>query len=320
MLPFAIPITEPAIGYGLIVGGILFVPKDDTEIQSDMIIAAGGGTTNSTWFTGGGYFGFWKDDTVRYVGYGGGGKITMKFYGLSDIGFGKPFYFDQRVFLFTQQLEFRLGDSNFFLGGKYQLSRVSVPHNFETDFFIDLKDYKITNSGVSFIAEYDNLNDFLSPTNGSKIYFSYDQNLEFLGSQRDWGKVNFYAHFYHRASEIWTPSLRLDSKFSTGNPPFYAYPYVELRGVPALRYQGRITMVAETEHLFNLTKKWGVVGFTGIGAAFKSFEDFHNDEVIWNLGTGIRYRPIKSMPVRLGIDIAKGPEDYAFYVSIGSAW
>ncbi|OIQ38391.1 MAG: hypothetical protein BM563_06120 [Bacteroidetes bacterium MedPE-SWsnd-G1] len=320
MLPFLIPITEPAIGYGAIIGGLLFVPKDDPEIQSDMIVLAGGATTNSTWFTGGGYFGFWKDDTVRYVGYAGGGKVTMKFYGLSDLGYGNPFYFDQRIFLLTQQLEFRLGESNFFLGGKYQLSRVSVPHNVQTNLFFDLKDYKITNSGVSFIAEYDNLNDFLSPTNGAKVYFSYDQNLEFLGSQRDWGMVTFYSHLYHRASDLWVPSLRLDSKFATGNPPFYAFPYVELRGVPALRYQGRITMVAETEHLINLTKKWGVVGFTGIGAAFKSFEEFHNDEVIWNLGFGVRYRPIESMPVRLGADFAKGPEDFAFYISIGSAW
>lgn len=319
-LPFIIPITEPAIGYGAIAGGLLFIPKEDESQQSDMIVAAGGGTNNGTWFAGGGYFGFWKDDTIRYVGYMGGGKVTMKFYGLADLGFGKPVSFDQRIFLFVQQVEFRLGESNFFLGGKYQLSRVSVPHNFEYDFFIDLKDYKITNSGVSFIAEYDNLNDFLSPTNGTKVYFSYDQNLEFLGSQRDWGMVKFYAHLYHRANDTWVPSLRLDSKLSTGNPPFYAFPYVELRGVPALRYQGRITLVAETEHLINITKKWGVVGFTGIGGAFASIDEFHNEEVIWNVGTGIRYRPIHDMRVRLGADIARGPEDYAFYVSIGSAW
>ena len=33
MLPFAIPITEPAIGYGAIIGGLLFVPKEKQNLQ-----------------------------------------------------------------------------------------------------------------------------------------------------------------------------------------------------------------------------------------------------------------------------------------------
>lgn len=320
ILPFALPITEPAIGYGLIVGAILFLPKDDADIQSDMIVGGGGLTSNGTWFAGGGYFGFWNEDRIRYVGYVGGGIVTLKFYGLSDIGIGEPILFDQDVIIFVQQLKFRIGSSSFFVGGKYHFSQVHVPHNFRQDNFDDLSDLKFINSGVSLIVEYDKLDDFLSPSKGTKIHLSYDQNLEELGSYVDWGTFKFYSHFYFQASENWFPSFRLDARISTGNPPFYAYPYVELRGIPALRYQGEKVLVAETQQLYKVAKKWSVVGFAGIGSAFKSEEKWSFEEMAWNVGAGARYQPIKDMGVKLGADIARGPEDFAFYISIGSAW
>ncbi len=91
-------------------------------------------------------------------------------------------------------------------------------------------------------------------------------------------------------------------------------------GVPALRYQGRLTLVAETEQLFNFAKRWDAVAFTGIGAAFKSLDDPVNEDIVWNVGVGARFLTSESLGVKIGADIARGPEDYAFYISIGSAW
>ncbi len=315
VLPLVIPITEPAVGYGAVVAGVFFVPSKKPKKQADIIAAAVGLTSNGTWLVGGGYIGFWKQDKIRYRGGVGYGDINLSYYGISN----KELSITLNSLFFLQQVNFRLGKSNFFLGAKYQLSNITIPI-FTNSEIIEPVDLKSVNSGVSVIAEFDNLNNFMSPTKGVRIHLSYDQNLEVLGSTRDWGKVNFFTHIYYPVNRLWIPALRLESKLATGRPPFYAKPFVYLRGVPALRYQGNFIMLAETEQLFNISRRWGIVGFTGIGAAFDSIENMKSDEVVWNAGIGFRYVLARALGLKVGIDIARGPEDWAFYVVLGTAW
>jgi hypothetical protein len=315
VLPVIVPITEPAVGFGVIGGGLFFLPKKGSNKQPDLITAAAGITTNKTWIIGGGYLGFWKGDKIRYRGVTGYGDINLNYY-----IFGKlPVNLHLKTFLFLQQANFRLGKSNFFIGGKYLLTHVQIPI-FEEVGMIDIKDLELINSGVSLITEYDNLDNFLSPTKGLKVHLSYDQNHKIFGSDKNWGKFNFYTHYYHPVNDRWTPKIRLEAVLATGDIPFYAKPYVNLRGVPFLRYQGKIITVAETEQLFNLTPRWGLVGFTGIGAAFHSFENIHKNDFVWNAGGGIRYTIARTLGLKIGADVARGPEDWAFYVVIGSGW
>ncbi|MEN8123986.1 MAG: hypothetical protein ABFR32_02575 [Bacteroidota bacterium] len=314
ILPVIIPVTEPAVGYGAI-GGILYmIPKR----EPDIIVALAGLTSNGSWFTGGGYVGFWNDGNLRYRGLAGYGKLTLDYYAFN----GKlPITFDQKIFSLIQQISFRLGNSDYFLGGKYQFSKINIPLHSDPDFeSIIPEDIDLINSGITGILEFDNLNNFLSPTKGSKVTISYLQNLELLGSTRDWGSLNFTSYTFLPVNKIWTPGLRIESHLSTGRPPFYSKPYVSLRGVPAMRYQGNFTALAETEQLFNFKPRWGLVAFTGIGAAFESIEELKIDELVWNAGVGVRFLAIRSMGTKVGFDIARGPEDWAFYVNIGYSW
>lgn len=286
-----------------------------------MIVGAAAITTNGTWFAGGGYQGFWKNDNLRYTGFAGYGRVIMDYYGL---GSDMPLQFEQDVFVFMQQMNFRMGSSDFFIGGKYMLSKIYIPIEFpEEDQAIQdnyEEDLELINSGLSIVTELDRLNHFLSPTDGYKIHLSYDQNMELLGSDRNWGTFNAYGHFYYPINDWWIHAFRFESHLSTGSPPFYAYPYVSLRGIPALRYQGEYTAVVETEQYINIAKRWGVVGFAGLGSAFKSLEDRDNNEVVWNAGTGLRFLASRSMGVKIGVDVARGPEDWALYFTVGSSW
>lgn len=317
ILPLVIPITEPAIGLGIIGGVMYYVPKKDASQKSDMLAGIAGLTTNNTWIVGGAYLGFWNQDKIRYRGFTGYGNIIMDYYGL---GPERPIQFNQDAFFLSQELGFRIGKSNFFLGGKYQLSTIYIQPNIFPKGSIDLGDLlKTVNSGISAIAEFDNLNHFISPTKGYKLHLSYDQNLEALGSGKNWGTLNLDINMYLPINEWWIPAFRIESHVSTGSPPFYAYPYVSLRGIPALRYQGDATLVLETEQLFNVAKRWGIVGFTGLGTALSSVKD-NDNEVVWNAGSGIRFLASRSMGVKIGMDVARGPEDWAYYFTIGSSW
>lgn len=313
ILPIALPITEPAVGYGLIGGMLYFIPKKNNKLTADMAAAAGGLTSNGTWFAGGGYLGYWKQDKLKYSGFAGYGHINLDYYGFG----GEPIAFSQDAVFLMQQLKFSIGDSKYYLGGRLQLSKITIEKNGE---YFDIEDQELWNNGLGLIAEYDNLNNFLSPTKGLKVHAGYDEFPEFLGSKTEWGRFELYSHWYIDAGEKWVPAFRFEFLSATGDPPFYAYPYISLRGIPALRYQAESTVLLETEQLYNLSPRWGLVGFTGIGSTLSSVDQNINNEVVWNAGAGLRFMALKSMGVKVGTDIARGPEEWAFYVSVGSAW
>lgn len=114
--------------------------------------------------------------------------------------------------------------------------------------------------------------------------------------------------------------FRLESQLANGEAPFYMNPFISLRGVPAMRYQGEKTTLVETEQLFMFSQRWGVVGFAGYGAAFNQSDEGNTTTQAWNVGTGFRYLIARQLGLRMGIDVAKGPDDWGIYTVFGSAW
>ena len=113
----------------------------------------------------------------------------------------------------------------------------------------------------------------------------------------------------------------IQGSYLLGDAPFYAYPFINLRGVPAMRYQGDNTLVSETEWTYNVYNRWSVLGFFGGGKAFKDFSDFGSDDWAYTVGTGFRYRIARLLGVDMGADFALGNgEDFAFYIIFGTSW
>ncbi len=320
-MPVVAPVTEPAVGYGGAGAALFFIPKKeqpDHRFRFPDIVAAGGGyTQNGTWFTGGGYFGFWKDDHIRYRGAGGYADVNLKYYGLGD-GFlaEHPMEFNIQAYGLVQQVIFRLGDSPFLLGGKYIFTGTHVTGQILP--WVDPRETDMTNSGLGFIAEYEDFDNILSPEKGTRLHINYVQYLEALGSDRNYGRVSTFAILYQPVfRQRWIAGLRLDYQLAVGDPPFYAYPFAMMRGVPAMRYQGKHVLVTETEQLLMLSRRWGVVGFGGYG---HTFSPNYEGTSFWNAGTGFRYLIARLLKMKMGIDIARGPEKWAVYMVVGNAW
>jgi len=326
ILPIISPITEPAVGYGAVGVGLYFISKektDDKQFKMPDIIGAGVGyTQNGTWFGGVGYAGFWKDDKIRYRGVLGYGDINLKYYGLGGSYLEKnPANFSIGSLFFLQQAVFRIKNSNFLLGGKYLYGQTKV-NAFEDSKlpWVKPKDFDIKNSGVELIAEYESFNNILSPTKGIRTHISYTQFLEALGGDRNTGRLTFFTVGYVPITKKWSSGLRVESMLASGNTPFYLMPFVILRGVPALRYQGELTMLAETEQFVNVYKRWSVVGFGGIGNTIPKIDKMDFGTTAWNAGGGFRYLIARLLGLQMGLDIARGPEDWAVYVVFGNAW
>ncbi|SIT37233.1 Glyceraldehyde 3-phosphate dehydrogenase (fragment) [Paraburkholderia piptadeniae] len=132
---------------------------------------------------------------------------------------------------------------------------------------------------------------------------------------------------YAARSYTWLPltrtlilGLRVDGKFSSGDFPFYAQPYVDLRGVQKGRYQDRDAMAAEVELRWDLTPRWSLLGFTGIGKAYGRWHSFSEAQNVQSVGAGFRYLIARKLGVAIGIDVAHSKDQNAFYIQVGSAW
>ncbi len=325
-VPIISPITEPALGYGAAVTGVYFIPKKKTaknEFRMPDIVGVGGGyTQNGTWYAGAGYAGFWRDDHIRYRGIFGYGNINLKYYGSGNSWLSKnPAKFNMESFFFLQQALFRIKESPFMLGGNYFFGKTKVTLFEDIDIpGVDPLDFDLINSGISAIGEYETFNNVLSPTKGIRLNLQYTQALELFGSDRKNSRLSFFTLYYLPVNDRWVSGFRIESMLASENTPFYLMPFVKLRGVPALRYQGEISMLAETEQFFNIYKRWSVVGFGGIGTTIPSIDDMNFGTTIWNAGAGFRYKIARLLGLQMGLDVARGPEDMAFYIVFGNAW
>jgi outer membrane translocation and assembly module TamA len=93
-----------------------------------------------------------------------------------------------------------------------------------------------------------------------------------------------------------------------------------LRGAPLMKYQDKNTSVMEAEINWNVHKRWNLVGFTGMGNAFSSFEDFNEGKSVASIGTGFRYLLARKFGMQMGMDFAQSTDDFAFYFVIGTSW
>jgi len=330
ILPVPIIISDPAVGYGLGVAGAYFHRrKDGDDLDEDGVplntpsvsALAAAYTENDSWFVGGGHLGIWKDDHVRYTGVLGYADLNLTFYaGNQSDDFG-GFDFEIQGTFIDQEVVFRIGESNWFLGGSYRylnsdvafLTGISVPG-------INRLDFGATSSGVSLLAEFDNRNNLFSPTEGQHFELEALFNLQALGSDNDFENYHAEALFWWPFSSF-VAGLRLDGKTTSGDTPFYEVPFIEMRGIPSMRYQGETVGVVETELTWKVTPRWSVLGFVGAGWAADSASDLSDEsDTIISKGVGFRYLIARKLGLWSGIDIASGPEDTVFYIQAGSAW
>ena len=113
---------------------------------------------------------------------------------------------------------------------------------------------------------------------------------------------------------------RLDYWFANGDTPFYALPYIDLAGIPVLRYQGENVFVGEFRPRWDFRFRWSLVGFIGAGWAEDSVSDYSGSEAQVAGGAGIRYFLARRLGLRVGLDVARGPEETAIYIIVGNAW
>jgi hypothetical protein len=182
----------------------------------------------------------------------------------------------------------------------------------------DQLDTDIGRLGV--LLNYDSRDNILTPNSGIFMETEYALARDWLGSSREFENHSMRAFAYLPLRDELVLGLRGDIRMASEGTPFFVLPFVDLRGVPALRYQDLRAAMLETELRWNFKPRWAAVGFVGVGRAFGRYVDFDEAESIYTRGAGIRYLIARKLGLYTGIDIARGPEEDAFYIQLGSAW
>jgi len=315
-------VTEPAVGYGAALGAIFFHSSySEKKGPPSMTGALGAYTANGTWAAGVFHVGYWNEDRLRYTGALLRTNANLEFYGSGQILGDEPINLNLDAWVFLQQLKGRLGDSKLFLGGKYML--FSTQNTLEIP--VDLPEFsgiefQSTLSEASILLNYDSRNNVFTPTKGFFLQSTGTYSDTWFGSDALYGRLRIDAIGYFSVTPRIFVGTRFLNNFTFGDVPFYARPYVSLRGVPLVKYQGKNTLEFETEVNVNLTKRWSILAFTGIGNAYPSLNDFNDGKGVTNLGTGFRYLLVRKFGARMGMDFAVSPGDFAFYIVFGSSW
>ena len=333
LLPVPIIITEPAVGYG---GGAELIYLHDKFTGrkgasgrnippsiSGVILA---GTENDTKIAGGFHLGYYLEDTLR----------TQTFVMLTDINTNFYTPADRAVFMnlknpiFYQSFKYRFGESDFFAGISYLYtsSEVSLKHE-EEDNDIDLPPWTTANAATGLILDYDTRDNTLSPNKG--MLFNARANFfgDYAGSDNTFQKYFLQELLYIPLGE----KINFDQRFvfdsiGGGEAPFYMYPFVAMRGVPAMRYQGENVALYEAQLSYDIGKRWRLLAFGGVARAYGSRDtllgdasvSFRDAPTVATKGVGFRYLIAEKFGLRMGIDIAKSNEDTAFYIQFGTAW
>jgi len=319
-VPIVAPITEPAVGYGAAAGALFLhgrlgeeVPEGERRVPPSLSAAVGMYTSNGSWGAAAAHLGHWRNGDLRYLGAAAYASLELSAYVAADT----RVRFRIEAVPVVQELTARVGDTDLSLGGRYTFigSRLH-PGNADDAASIPGRDLRTILSGLGGVLRWDSRDGIFSPSRGVRVEAVATWYAPWLGSDRDGWRAQISEVSYAALAPWLVGAVRLDLQLSGGDLPFWFRPYVALRGIPALRYQGRHVFVAETEERIDLTPRWSAVAFGGAGVAAAAAQP----TLAFSGGGGFRYLLARQFNVRAGLDVARGPEDWAVYLIFGNAW
>ena len=329
-LPVPIIVTEPAVGYGAGVGLLFFHRNEQADAAAgarptppDISAVAAFGTENGSKGGAVGHLGFSEDRRWRYLAGVGRASMNLTFYGAPGTATGsrpEGLAFNMDGSFAVGDVRRRFGESDWWAGIRYVGAKLSTRFGSSEDTSIASRETGETTSGAGVVVEYDGRDNIFTPSRGMRLQVQALRFSSALGSDNVFDHQRASLQGFWPMGERLVLGMRADAQSVNGDVPFYARPYIQLRGIPVMRYQGNRTVVAELEGRWDLDGRCSAVGFTGAGRAAARAGDLGSSATRTTFGVGVRYLLARAMGLHAGLDVARGPEETAIYLIVGSAW
>ncbi len=329
-IPIPYLITEPALGG---IGGALFpvfikpnTPYRDsidgkivkTRAKPNIYALGGAYTANGTWLVGGGAAGTIKKWRANYRLGSGYADINMNFYKTFQNGEEKSFEFNLKTIPIYGQFTKQIGLSSWSAGLNYLFLNTTLGKT--NSEFNTQKEVSSNVSRLGLLFEFDKRDNFFTPDKGLRWNTTIASSDEIIGSDYGFTSFSSAAYWYVPVSKSIISGYRAEYQQVFGSPPFYMKPFIAMRGIPVMRYQGNIVALAETEWRWDFTSRHSLIGFGGTAKAIADGDTFQDSNWRVSGGVGWRYLLARKLKLRAGIDVARGPEEWAYYIVFGTNW
>jgi hypothetical protein len=328
-LPVAIPITEPAIGYGLALG-LSYFHREPSQVGDEQAgtkrtimpstsVLFGAATENGTWALGGGHLGIWDEGRVRYAGAAGYASLNLDWFGRDQSLGGRSIGYTNDTTFVYQSIKFQLGDTRIFVGPEYRFlgSHATFdPSSLDPGF--PPAELHSKTSGVGIIVGYDDLDHPYQPSRGLKAELTLRDQGEWLGGDFDYAQLRSYLIGYVPLAPAFVLGLKGNYDVTGGGAPFYDLSTINVRGLEKFKYVDSDALYGETELRWDFADRWTAIVFGSggaVGSALDQLGEFH-----FAGGAGARYLIASKYGLRMGVDVAYGDDRWTVYVGMGTGW
>ena len=340
ILPVPIIITEPTVDNGLGVAGLYFhdpdtnkLPWEDNEEPKEGEASeekepppaisglAGLVTGNESWAVAGLHEGSWFNDGLRARAVAGHASLNLAFYGDNANSEGDGLGYQVSGTFFQANPRFRIGGIPFYLGPAFQLLTYDLSFNNEANDTLPEFKSEATDLGLGGILQYDTRDNTLTPNRGYEGRILYRRHDNALGGDFDYHRAEVGSRAFWQLDDdaTWYLAWRLNGTY-TDDAPFFLQPFVDLRGIRAIRYQDDVVFQNDAEIRWQFHPRWSILGYAGVGQAGDSIGDMFESAARPAGGGGLRYLLAREFGLHVGLDVAQGPEETIFYVQVGHAW
>lgn len=326
-IPMPQLITEPALGnIGIVLAPIFIKPnkyqQENRYNPPDITAAFAGYTANQTWMVGGLRVASLPKYGLKYRIGAGYASVNLDFYRDIPIKGETEFPFNFKTLPIFGSLIKEIGNTNIYAGVEYLFLKTEVTPEFTGSLphFIEDKSFSTIQSSPGLVVEYDGRDNIFTPNKGTFVSTNYRINANWTGSDFDYENLKFYILQYFQTTTNWVSGFRLETQQQFGDAPFYLEPGLNMRGVPAVRYQGTSTYLMETEQRYDFNLRWSGVAFGGMAKAYNEKQSFAEADLVYNYGLGFRYLAARLFNLRMGVDVAWSNNDFGYYIIFGSAW
>jgi len=301
-LPIPIVITEPAIGYGGGLAGMFVRPRKEAGSEGwarpNLSAVGGFATENGTKGAFAADASRWLEGRLRTTVGAATGKVNLDFYGLG----GDSASLDQKVHYSLDfsgaiaQANWQLApNSPWAIGLRYVYADVDPKLRGDSALAGLPVEPRVKVSAPTAVLEFDTRDNLFTPTQGVYSETSYLASREALGASKDFERFEQIVMGWLPLANRITLGARANYAWSSEGTPFFLRPYIQLRGVPAMRYQGEKMASVEVEARWPVSGRWSGVVFGGGGSARTEREAFDGSKSVGSGGAGrARGRPARS--------------------------
>lgn len=317
-----IPISNPTLDTGLVVGGAYFYPQSEEQEATQpasVTAVAGMHTSNDSKLYAIAQRSYWHRDRWRFGGAIGHADLKLTLLSPNESGTGQNTNWGIRGNFVRAQL-FRNVGGKWYLGftGRF----VDVDQELELEsgsiIFDDIADVKSVGIGVNI--RYDSRDMPFNSYAGRSFQVNTLFNDQSIGSDETYQSYDLTYSSYHKMLIPVVLAWEVRGCLKDGRVPLWDACKIGLRGFSATDYLGKRSASAQFEARWSFSRKWGLVGFGGAGFINETFSGVRERELIPSYGIGLRFTVLAAKRINVRLDYGRSTDSDAIYLSVGEAF